>query len=95
MMSPWSLATQEHATPTSPNDEYQALLLGWRQALREYAQAEKEAKTPEKRKEVFATFPKPTFQDRFMELARKYPEDPISIEAIAWVFENSCFGPKA
>jgi len=88
------MVAEGETKPPSPTEEYLDLVRRWNQALKDYAQAEQAADTPEAKKKVFATFPKPIFQDRFMELVRKYPKDAVSIEAIAWVFRNPWHGPK-
>jgi peroxiredoxin len=75
--------------------EYQLLLQEYKEALRLYGEAEKRAESPESRKALLATFPKPTYQDRFVALARKYPGDPHTIGALTWVLKNPWQGDRA
>lgn len=78
-----------------PAEEHQALVKEWEKAYRDYHNAFAAAKTDEERNKTHASFPKPIFQDRFMELARKYPKDPAIIDSLVWVLVNPWFGPHA
>jgi len=98
-----ALGTTEGASPQSSDrsaphgaaEECRALVRKWEEAVRAYPKAFQEAKTPEEKKAVRATYPKPAFQDRFMELARKYPMDPGILDALVWVLNNPWYGPQA
>jgi len=37
--------------------------------------------------------PQPAFAERFLELAKKFPSDPIAFKSLTWVVETSEFGP--
>ncbi len=87
-----SVSTLDQDTAAS---EHQALIKGWENAFRDYHKAYTAAKTDDERKAIHATFPKPIFQDRFMELARKYPKDPATIDSLVWVLQNPWYGPQA
>jgi thiol-disulfide isomerase/thioredoxin len=87
-----SLSTLETA---STAEEHQALVKAWEQAYRDYHATYAAAKTQDERKKIHATFPKPIFQDRFMELARKYPKDPATVDSLVWVLANPWYGPHA
>lgn len=73
--------------------EHGALVKEWESAYRDYHKTFAAAKTDEERKKIRALFPKPILQDRFMELARKYPKDPATIDSFVWVLLNPWYGP--
>ncbi len=75
--------------------EYQSLLRGYQEDLRLYGEAEKRVETQEARQVVLRSFPKPIYQDRFIELARKYPGHPGTIGALAWILKNPWHGDRA
>ena len=58
----------------SPAEEHGALVKEWEKAYRDYHKAFAGAKTDDERTEIGASFPRPIFQDRFMELARSTPK---------------------
>ncbi len=76
-------------------EAYQALVKEWDAANRDYQVRAADAKTDEERDRLRSTFPRPIFQDRFIKLARKYPKDPATIDALVWVLTNPWSGPKA
>src|SRR4051812_30505696 len=78
-----------------PAEEYRALVKEWEKAYRDYHKTFAAATTEEARKKILPSFPKPIFQDRFMELARKYPNDPVTIDSLVWVLVNPWSGPHA
>lgn len=78
-----------------PAEEHQILVKEWERAYRDYQNAYAAAKTDEEREKVRESFPKPIFQDRFMELARKYPRDPATIDSLVWILVNPWYGPHA
>jgi thiol-disulfide isomerase/thioredoxin len=79
----------------APAEEHKTLVAEWQKAYRNYHKTFDAAKSDDERKRVLATFPKPVFQDRFMELARKYPGDRATIDSLAWVLTNPWYGPQA
>ncbi|MEJ7639657.1 MAG: hypothetical protein WKF75_17205, partial [Singulisphaera sp.] len=87
-----SLSTLEEGRPA---EEHRALVKEWEGAYRDYHKTFAAAKTDEERKKVRESFPKPIFQDRFLELARKYPKDPATIDPLVWVLTNPWHGPRA
>ncbi|MEJ7636504.1 MAG: TlpA disulfide reductase family protein [Singulisphaera sp.] len=89
------VSNQSNVRAQSSVEEYHALVSEYDATLKQYAEAWLRAKTKEEREKVRATAPKPDFQNRFMELARRNPEDSAAIDAIAWVFRNPWYGPKA
>src|SRR4051812_28705193 len=78
-----------------PAEEHRALVKEWEKAYRDYHKTFAAAKTDEERKKILPSFPKQIFQDRFMELARKYPKDPAIIDSLVWVLVNPWSGPHA
>jgi thiol-disulfide isomerase/thioredoxin len=76
-------------------EEHARLVREWESALRDYQSRIAASSTDEERKKIGASFPRPIFQDRFMELARKYPKDPATIDSLVWVLVNPWYGPHA
>ena len=79
----------------TPSEEHRILVMEWEKAYRDYYKTRDAAKSDDERKKIIAAFPKPIFQNRFMELARKYPGDPATIESLVWVLMNPWYGPEA
>ena len=82
-------------TTGAPAEEHKTLVAEWQKAYRNYPKTFAAAKSDDERKKITAAFPKPIFQNRFMELARKYPGDPATIESLVWVLMNPWYGPEA
>ncbi|MDR3621979.1 MAG: TlpA disulfide reductase family protein [Paludisphaera borealis] len=76
-------------------EEHKALVKEWEQAYRDYHKRYDAGKTDAERKVVRESFPKPIFQDRFMELARRHPKDPDVVDSLRWVLINPWSGPQA
>jgi thiol-disulfide isomerase/thioredoxin len=75
--------------------EYLALVEQWKQAEEDFASRMRQANDDGARREVRKSYPKPIFQDRFMELARAHPKDPGVIDPLVWVLVNPWAGAQA
>jgi hypothetical protein len=49
-----------------------------------FSKAYMEAMTDEVRKKVIANSPWGKFAPRFLELAQKYPKEPVAVDALVW-----------
>jgi hypothetical protein len=76
--------------PATPEQQYQALLKQYNDALREYAKAYGEAKTPEEQQQVVQEkYPWPDkYASKFLALAERHPEEPIAEAALIWILTN-------
>src|SRR5262245_3203369 len=85
-----ALQARVKAESPTPQQQYQALLKEYDKAMSAY----QKAKTPEAKGKVFQDkYPQPDkFAPRFLELAEKNPNDPASVEALAWIITNSNSG---
>src|SRR6516165_1021444 len=83
------------AQPAAPAQQYQALLKVYQDALQTYSKALGKAKTYEERLKVFdEVYPKPEkLAPRFLELAEKYPQDPVAFDALTWIIANCVRSP--
>src|SRR5438552_2565114 len=76
--------------PTTPEQQYKALLKTYNDAFQEYAKAYREAKTPEEQQKVVQEkYPWPDkYASKFLELAEKNPKEPFAEEALIWIVTN-------
>ena len=75
--------------PATPAEEFRAIKLEFDTARLESAKASREAKTDEEKKEAREKAPDPQeFAAKFMDLAKKYPQDAVAIDALMWVVSN-------
>jgi thiol-disulfide isomerase/thioredoxin len=72
-----------------PGEQYKALLKEHQDATEVFSKAYTEAMTDEERKKVIANSPWDKFAPRFLGLAQKYPKDPVAVDALVWVLNNS------
>jgi thiol-disulfide isomerase/thioredoxin len=76
--------------PTTPQEQYQALLKEQQDAMNAFSQAYQKAKTEEERNKIIEEkYPKPEkLAPKFLELAEKNPKDPVALQALTWVVTN-------
>jgi hypothetical protein len=93
---PAALAAQQpKRTPFAPADEYRALVKVNQDAMQTYSEALAKAKSYEDRLKVFdEVYPKPEkLAPRFLELAERYPRDPVAFDALTWIVGNCVRSP--
>lgn len=86
--------------PTDQGDDavrrdYRSLVQKWEQAQKDFVKRMGQADDDAARREIRKSYPKPIFQDRFMELARAHPGDPGVIDPLVWVLVNPWQGAQA
>jgi hypothetical protein len=88
-------AAQPKEKPATPAEQYQALVKVYQDATQTSSQALAKAKTYEERLKVFdEVYPKPEkLAPRFLELAEKYPQDPVAFDALTWIVVNCVRSP--
>src|SRR6516162_6707613 len=88
-------AGQTKEKPAAPAEQYQALVKVYQDSLQTYSEALGKAKTYEERLKVFdEVYPKPEkLAPRFLELAEKYPQDPVAFDALTWIVVNCARSP--
>jgi AhpC/TSA family len=88
-------ARQPKEKPAAPAEQYQALVKVYQDAMQTYSEALGKAKTYEERLKVFdEVYPKPEkLAPRFLELAEKYPQDPVAFDALTWIVVNCVRSP--
>jgi len=76
--------------PAPPEQQYQALLKQYNDALGEYAKAYREAKTPEDQQQVVQEkYPWPDkYAAKFLALAENHPRQPVAESALIWIMTN-------
>jgi hypothetical protein len=81
--------TKEKPAAT-PAEQYQALVKIYQDAMQAYSEAIGKAETYDERMKVFdEVYPKPEkLAPRFLELAEKYPRDPVAFDALTWIVVN-------
>src|SRR5438105_1625789 len=81
--------------PAAPAEQYQALVKVYQDAMQTYSEAVGKAKTYEDRLKVFdEVYPKPEkLAPTFLELAEKYPQDPVAFDALTWIVVNCVRSP--
>jgi hypothetical protein len=86
---------QTKEKPAAPAERYQALVKVYQDALQAYPEALGKAKSYEERLKVFDdAYAKPEkLAPRFLELAEKYPQDPVAFDALTWIVVNCVRSP--
>ena len=81
--------------PSTPKEQYQALLKEQQDAMQAFSDAYQKAKTQaEKDKVVEEKYPKPEqLAPKFLDLAEKNPKDPVAFDALVWVVTNGSSTP--
>jgi hypothetical protein len=81
--------------PAAPAAQYQALVKIYQEGLQAYSEALGKAKTYEERLKVFdEVYPKPEkLAPRFIDLAEKFPQDPVAYDALSWIVVNCVRSP--
>lgn len=78
----------------SPRQQYEAIVGDYQKAQQEFSEAYQKARTEAEQSKVFEQkYPKPeTFAGRFMDLARKAPDDPAAVDALVWIVQYAQHG---
>ena len=76
--------------PSTPAEQYEALVKEYQQAQQDYSKEMRAAKTAEERQKVFQE--KPPKLGGFLELAKKAPKDPAALDALIFIVQ---MGPTA
>src|SRR5439155_13424404 len=77
---------QPDKPPATPAEEYQALAKEYGKAQQDYINALREAKTDEERSKARDKYPQPAkYTQRFLDLAKKDPQDPAAVDALVWI----------
>jgi hypothetical protein len=77
---------KEDKPATAPGKEYAGLVKEYDDAIQEFIKVRREAKTDEEIKKATEKYPQPeNYSRRFLEVAKKYPADPIAVDALIWV----------
>jgi hypothetical protein len=86
-LPPLATAGPPQEKSPSPAEQYQALVKLHQEATQAFSEAIGKAKTYDERMKVFDdVYPRPgKLAPRFVELAEKYPQDPIAFDALTWV----------
>jgi hypothetical protein len=81
--------------PGAPAKQYQALVKKYQREMQIYSEALGKARTYEERLKVFdEVYPKPEkLAPQFLELAEKYPQDPVAFESLTWIVVNCVRSP--
>jgi hypothetical protein len=82
----------EENQPETPEQQYQALLKRYSDALEDYARTYREAKTAEEQQKVVQEkYPWPEkYASKVLELVEKNPRAPFAEEALIWIMTNEC-----
>jgi translation initiation factor 2B subunit (eIF-2B alpha/beta/delta family) len=83
--------------PKTPREQYDALVTEHQKAFAAYIKAVREAKTNEERQKAFREkYPQPDkYAGKMMEIAGKYPNDPVAIDAAVWVVQQAARSANA
>jgi AhpC/TSA family len=77
--------------PRTPKEQYQAILQEYDKGMQDSFKAMREAKTDQDRAKL--RFPQPqVYGKRMLELAEKFPKDPVAEQALSWIVSNVRFG---
>ena len=77
--------------PSTPQEQYQALLKEQQGAMQAFSDAYQKAKDDEERNKVIKE-KYPTLAPKFLALAEKNPKDPVAFDALIWVVNNTSIG---
>jgi len=88
-------AGQPKDKSAAPAEQYQTLVKVYQDAMQTYSEALGKAKSYEERLKVFdEVYPKPEkLAPRFLDLAEKYPQDPVAFDALTWIVVNCVRSP--
>ena len=94
-----AVASLHAADAPSPAAQLQALLQEYQKAQAEFSGVYKTAKTAEELAKIInathARYPQlQKYAGRFLELAQKYPQDPVAVDALIWVANSPRFGAE-
>jgi HEPN domain-containing protein len=83
--------------PDSPAKQYEAIEQEFATAQQDFSKSYREAKTDEERQKVIAEkYPPPQqFVGRMFELAEKYADDPVAVDALVWIVTRVRAGDEA
>lgn len=83
----WARDDKDKDKPATPAQQFKALQDEMTKQVEDFRKAYTEARTPEEKAKVLnEKRPKPeAFAGRFLELARKYPKDPVAVDALVMV----------
>lgn len=76
--------------PATPAARFKALLKEYQDAAEAFSIASAAAKTAEERNKIVRPWDK--FVPAFLSLAEKYPRDPVAVDALVWVVDNTSDG---
>jgi len=79
--------------PLSPAEQFKAISLEYAKATSAFLAEYRKAKTQEERQKLKFPNPEPVAQ-KCLDLARKYPKDPVAEDALVWVVQRTG-GPTA
>ena len=84
-------------TTVVPNQEYLSLLEEYEPAHRAREKAFLEAKPDQGQREAYLALARLDwdYAPRFLEIARKYPRDPVAIDALGWLVANASHPPES
>lgn len=78
---------------STPAGQYDALVNEYQKAQQDFFKVYNNAKTDEEREKLSDKYPQPqAYSPRFLDLARKYPKDPVAFNALVWVVTNDRYG---
>jgi RNA polymerase sigma factor (sigma-70 family) len=83
------------AAPTpkmpTPAEQYRALLKSYDDAMRAYTRLGENAKGQAELQAIYKdiSIPEKDFNPRFLALAERYPNDPVAIDALVWIVEQT------
>src|SRR5438132_10529991 len=85
---------KEEKKPTTPAEQYKALVQEFTKAQQDFFKEYGTLKTDEERRKlVQEKYPQPAkFAPKMMELAEKNPKDPAAIDALVWVVTSARVG---
>jgi peroxiredoxin len=90
-----TLAVQAQPTADSPRRQYEMLVEQFANANAEQAQRLEKARDAAAQARLFReSSPYPEFASRFLELARKHPQDAVAHDCLGWIVKNAECGPR-
>jgi len=92
----WGYQDKSKEKPTTPEQQYQALLKEENDAMNAFQEAYQKAKTSKERNKIIAEkYPRPEKAvPKFLELAEKYPQSPVAVDALTEVVTRARQGGK-
>jgi hypothetical protein len=82
--------------PPTPKEQYQSLLKETQQAQQDFMKSLRAAKSPNEQQKAIQenTTRTAAFAARFVALAEKAPKDPVALDALTWVVQQSRTAPE-